>query len=242
MKAIYKIRELTKEYDGNQILDVESLDIHQGEVFALVGPSGAGKSTFLRLLNFLEPPTSGKITYHGKEFYGGKELPLEIRRQVTTVFQHPMLLSGDVWENVNYGLRIRGKNTSNGRTHAVLNQVGLIDLAHQRANTLSAGEVQRAALARAMIIQPEVLLLDEPTANLDPYNVRLIENIVREFNLKEKTTVILVTHNIHQARRLANRVCLILDGKLIEVSDVDKFFHSPVDVRTTAFLRGDMVY
>lgn len=242
MKAIYQIRELTKDYDGRRVLDVESLDIHQGEVFALVGPSGAGKSTFLRLINFLEPPTSGTIIYRGREFIVGEDMPLEIRRRVTTVFQRPMLLSGNVWENVTYGMRIRGRNYSNGVTHSVLKQVGLTDLAYQRVNTLSAGEAQRAALARAMIIQPEVLLLDEPTANLDPYNVSLIENIVKEINRKEKTTVILVTHNVYQARRLANRVCLLLNGKLIEASDVDRFFKSPKDPRTAAFVRGDMVY
>jgi tungstate transport system ATP-binding protein len=242
MAAIYKITELTKEYEGRQVLDIESLDIHDGEIFALVGPSGAGKSTFLRLLNFLEPPTSGKINFLGREFSNCIDMPLEIRRRVTTVFQRPMLLTGSVWENVTYGLRIRGRNNSNGETYTVLKQVGLTELAHQRANTLSAGESQRAALARAMIIRPEVLLLDEPTANLDPYNVSLIENIVKKINRKDMATVVLVTHNIYQARRLANRVCFILDGKLIEASDVDRFFHAPKDPRTAAFVRGEMVY
>lgn len=242
MEAIYHIHKLTKEYEGRRVLDIESLDIHHGEIFALVGPSGAGKSTFLRLLNFLEPPTSGRITFLGREYDAGIEMPLDIRRRITTVFQRPMLLTGSVWENVTYGLRIRGRNYKNGEAHTVLKQVGLKELAHQRANTLSAGEAQRAALARAMIIRPEVLLLDEPTANLDPYNVSLIENIVKEINRKEMTTVILVTHNVFQARRLANRVSLILNGNLIEVSNVDQFFQAPEDPRTSAFVRGDMVY
>lgn len=242
MEVIYQIRKLTKEYDSRRVLDIESLDIHQGEIFALVGPSGAGKSTFLRLLNFLESPSSGRITFLRSEFNNGIDIPLDIRRLITTVFQRPKLLTGSVWDNVTYGLRIRGRNNLYGETHAVLKQVGLAELAHQRANTLSAGEAQRAALARAMIIHPYVLLLDEPTANLDPYNVSLIEKIVKEINRDEKTTVILVTHNVYQARRLANRVSLILDGRLIEATHVDQFFCAPKDPRTAAFLRGDMVY
>ena len=115
-------------------------------------------------------------------------------------------------------------------------------LEHQRARTLSGGEAQRVALARAMLIQPDVLLLDEPTANLDPYNVGLIEEIIHKLNREQGTTMVLVTHNVFQARRLATRVALMLDGRLIEVSDVDIFFKYPRDPRTAAFVRGEMVY
>jgi len=169
-------------------------------------------------------------------------MPLQMRRRVTTVFQRPLLLNQSVWSNVTYGLRLRGMSNSSELTGSVLEQVGLEHLANQRARTLSGGEAQRVALARAMILRPEVLLLDEPTANLDPYNVTLIEDIVRRLNREHGTTLVLVTHNVFQAKRLADRVALLLEGRVVEVSKVDDFFASPQDARTAAFVRGDMVY
>jgi tungstate transport system ATP-binding protein len=115
-------------------------------------------------------------------------------------------------------------------------------VARQHARTLSGGELQRVALARAIVIKPEVLLLDEPTANLDPYNVGLIEDIVRDLNHTRGTTAVLVTHNVFQAKRLADRVALLLECKLVEIAEVNKFFESPDDPRTAAFVRGDLVY
>jgi tungstate transport system ATP-binding protein len=115
-------------------------------------------------------------------------------------------------------------------------------MARQRARTLSGGEAQRVALARAIVLQPDVLLLDEPTANLDPYNVGLIEDIVQALNRQREATMVLVTHNVFQAKRLAHRVALLLEGQIVEVSDVETFFESPRDPRTAAFVRGEMVY
>lgn len=225
------------------MLRIEELDIYAGEVLALVGPSGAGKSTLLRLLNFLEPPSSGLLTF---EQYpsNGTIPPLDVRRTVTTVFQSPVLLNRSVEANVAYGLKIRGQHKQE-ITQAVaqsLERVGLSKLAHQSARSLSGGEAQRVALARALVIQPRVLLLDEPTANLDPYNVKLIEEIVAEVNSTWGTTVVLVTHNIFQAKRLAHRVGLLLDGHLIEIAATPTFFNAPSDSRTAAFVRGEMVY
>ncbi len=240
-KPIYQIENVIKEYNGRRVLHVDWLEIHQGEVLALVGPSGAGKSTLLRLLNFLEEPTSGRIWFLDAEFSRETALPLPLRRRVTTVFQQPILLNRDVRANVAYGLRLRGQRDAAGPVQATLEQVGLADLARRPARTLSSGEAQRVALARAMILQPDVLLLDEPTANLDPYNVGLIEDIVRQLNREQGTTVVLVTHNVFQARRLAQRVGLLLEGCLVEIADTDKFFQSPQDPRTAAFVRGEMV-
>jgi tungstate transport system ATP-binding protein len=241
-ETIYQLRDVTKEYNGRCVLQVERLDIQQGEIFALVGPSGAGKSTLLRLLNFLEPPTSGRIRFLGGEFRPGQPMPLKLRRRVTTVFQRPILLNRNVWANVNYGLQLRGQRNAARRVEMALEQVGLTALARQRARTLSGGEAQRVALARAMVLQPDALLLDEPTANLDPYNVGLIEDIVRALNREQGTTLVLVTHNVFQAKRLARRVALLLEGRVVETADVDAFFQSPGDPRTAAFVRGEMVY
>jgi tungstate transport system ATP-binding protein len=238
----YRIEGLSKAYVGRQVLQIDQLEIQAGRILALVGPSGAGKSTLLRILNFLEPPSAGRVRYGDFDYGPGSEAPLVTRRQVTTVSQRPVLLNRSVLANVQFGLRLRGLRDSNEQVEAALQQVGLAHLARQQARTLSGGEAQRVALARAMVIRPAVLLLDEPTANLDPYNVGLIEQIVRSLNQDQQTTLVLVTHNIFQAQRLAHRVGFMLDGRLIEIADTRTFFEAPSDPRTAAFVAGDMVY
>jgi tungstate transport system ATP-binding protein len=239
---VYHLEQVTKSYNGRCVLQVDSLDIRRGEILAVVGPSGAGKSTLLRLLNFLEPPTSGSIRFLDSEFGPERTPPLALRRRVTTVFQRPILLNRTVWANVAYGLQLRGQRQFTGQVQAALEQVGLTAMAHQRARTLSGGEAQRVALARAMVLQPDVLLLDEPSANLDPYNVGLIEEIVHTLNATQGTSLVLVTHNVFQAKRLAHRVALFLEGQIAEIADAETFFGSPRDPRTAAFVRGEMVY
>ena len=239
---VYQIRDLAKDYAGKRVLSIAGLDVQPGEVLSLVGPSGSGKSTLLRLLNFLEPPSQGEIIFAEKCFQAGMEMPLALRRRVTTVFQRPMLLDRSVWDNVVFGLRLRGQKDGADTVKTVLKEVGLENLAHQRARTLSGGEAQRVALARAMVIEPDVLLLDEPTANLDPYNVGLIENIIQRLSREHRTTLILVTHNVFQAQRLADRVVFLLEGKIVEIADSDSFFKHPADPRTRAFISGEMVY
>lgn len=236
---LYRLENLRKTYDARTVLQLDVLDVHEGEILALVGPSGAGKSTLLRLLNFLEAPTSGTLIYRGQTI--ASPAPLDIRRQVTTVFQRPLLLRGNVADNVAYGLRLRGAHV-NANVTQMLQRVGLQDMAAAPARKLSGGEMQRVALARALVVEPRVLLLDEPTANLDPYNVTLIEEIVREQNRARGVTVVVVTHNIFQAKRLAHRVGLLLNGQLVEIADTQTFFESPQDPRTAAFVRGELVY
>lgn len=236
----YCLQDVRKSYAGRVVLDIEQLEIHPGEVLAIVGPSGAGKSTLLRLLNFLEYPDQGSLTYQGQPVT--PTLPTQIRREVTTVFQRPALIHDTVENNVHYGLRLRGQRDGMGQVHEVLKRMGLESLRRAPARTLSGGEAQRVALARALVINPAVLLLDEPTANLDPYNIGLIEEVVKEINLAKSTTVVLVTHNIFQARRLAQRIGLMLAGKIIEISATAAFFDHPKDPRTRAFVNGEMVY
>lgn len=241
-EAIYALQALTKSYQGRQVLQIDRLEIQSGEILSVVGPSGAGKSTLLRLLNFLEPPTSGYVRFAGHRFNGRQPVPVKVRRQVTTVFQRPILLDRSVRGNVRYGLRLRGKRDSSSTVDDVLEEVGMDDLAGQQARRLSGGEAQRVALARAMVLNPRVLLLDEPTANLDPYNVGLIESIIRRLNETQDVTIVLVTHNVFQARRLADRVLFLLEGRPVEVAAVDAFFEAPEDERTWAFVNGEMVY
>ncbi len=240
-EPLYRLRDVEKSYEGRRVLTVEELEIARGEVIALVGPSGAGKSTLLRLLNFLEIPTEGSIEYRGRLFDERNPMPLALRREVTTVFQRPLLLSRSVRDNVAYPLQLRGRDGQEKVAEA-LDRVGLLPLARQAARTLSGGEAQRVALARALVVEPTVLLLDEPTANLDPYNVGVIEEIVQQLNAEHGTTLVLVTHNVFQARRLASRVVFLLNGSVVEVGDREQFFAAPRDPQTAAFVRGDMVY
>jgi len=241
-ESLFRLRDVTRRYGSRQVLSIDELEIRQGEILALVGPSGAGKSTLLRLLNFLEPPSQGTIEFLDEQIDPDRQPSLGLRRRVTTVFQRPVLLRRSVYQNVRYGLQLRGQRDGAGQIDRVLEEVGLVDLAQAQARTLSGGEAQRVALARAMVLQPDVLLMDEPTANLDPYNVGLIERIVTRLNRESGTTTVLVTHNVFQARRLAHRVALLLEGRIVEVADVQTFFEQPNDPRTAAFVRGEMVY
>ncbi len=239
---VYRLEGIAQRYGERLVLDVPALEIECGEALAVVGPSGAGKSTLLRLLNFLEAPTAGMITFHNQTIADPSKLPIDLRRHVTTVFQRPALLSASVLANAAYGLKLRGERDAYRRARAALAQLGLEHLAHAPARTLSGGEMQRVALARALVIEPHVLLLDEPSANLDPANVQLIERAIAETHRQRGATIVLVTHNLFQARRLAQRVALLLDGRIVEVADTTTFFEHPRDPRTAAFVRGDMVY
>jgi len=238
----YRLSGVRKAYAGKEVLNVGDLEVQMGEILAVVGPSGAGKSTLLRLLNFLEPAGAGHIEFLGESVGVGHAVSLAMRRQVTTVFQRPVLLNRSVAANVAFGLGLRGRRGRGGAVERALALVGLAEVARQPARTLSGGEAQRVALARALVIEPRVLLLDEPTANLDPYNVGLIESIVRRLNEERHTTAVLVTHNVFQAKRLAHRVALMLGGQIVEIASVKSFFEQPRDPRTQAFLNGELVY
>ncbi len=239
---MYQVENLDKSYGGRVVLSVPALDVRRGEVLAVVGPSGAGKSTLLRLLNFLEAPSRGRIAFAGQWLGEPDTVPLAVRRRAVLVFQRPVLLSGSVFDNVAYGLRVRGAGDVRSSVEAVLARTGLLHLKRAESRTLSGGEVQRVALARALVVEPEVLLLDEPTANLDPAHVRAIEAMIQQANQGAGTTVVIVTHNIFQARRLAQRVGLLVGGRLVEVAPARAFFESPQTEEARAFVRGDMVY
>lgn len=240
MTPIYRLQNVQQTYNGRRVLDIDQLEIGRGEVLALVGPSGAGKSTLLRLLNFLERPSGGTLAFDGEPVTDS--VPLAQRRRVTTVFQRPALLRRSVSANIIYGLGLRGEKLPDAELAAWLDRLGLAHLARQSAPKLSAGEAQRVALARALVLQPDVLLLDEPSANLDPYNIGLIERLVGDAHAETGVTVVWVTHDIFQARRVAGRVAFLLGGRLVELADATTFFSAPATDKAAAFLRGELVY
>ncbi|SDM46808.1 phosphate ABC transporter ATP-binding protein [Halarsenatibacter silvermanii] len=242
--SVYSVKNLSKKYDGKEVLSLDEFELHQGEVFGLVGPSGAGKSTFLRLLNFLEKPTTGIISFNGGKFDRENQPDLKTRRKVTTVFQKPALMKSSVWKNVLYPLKIRDIKIDREleqKAEELVSDIGLEDLIDKRADKLSGGEAQRVAVARALIFEPDVLLLDEPTSNLDPTNISIIEDKIKQYSEEKHKAILMVTHNIFQARRLADRVGLMHRGCFIEVKDKDTFFSSPENELTERFLEGDLL-
>jgi tungstate transport system ATP-binding protein len=239
-RAVYRLTDIQQRYGTRTVLRIPSLEVYEGETLALVGPSGAGKSTLLRMLALLETPSEGTIAVR----FSGKLMPhdTDTRRQIGMVFQRPLLLSRSVRANVAYGLTLRGQANQTPQVEAMLERVDMRKLADVPAHTLSGGEIQRVALARALVLEPRVLVLDEPTANLDPANVRIIETLLREQHERFHTTMVLVTHNVFQAKRLASRVAFLFDGELVETLPTEQFFAAPRDARTQAFVSGELVY
>ena len=234
----FEITGLRHRYGARTVLDLPHLEIPGGETLGIIGPSGAGKSTLLRLLQGLERPTEGQIRFDGALLRS--PAPVEITRRITTVFQRPAMLDRSVWDNIEFGLRLRGRR-DRACVQALVERVGLTALASGPARKLSGGEMQRVALARAIATGAEVLLLDELAANLDPANVSRIEAIVRE-EQAHATTIVLVTHNTHEARRLAHRTLLLIGGKLVEIAPTEELFDAPAHPETRAFLAGEFVY
>lgn len=226
-------------FGGKQVLKNIKLEIMRGETFALIGPSGSGKTTLLRLLNFLDRPSRGELIFNG----ASNTLNTQ-RRRMSLLFQTPCVFNASVCDNVAFGLKVRGfeKNTIERKVSDTLNLVGLSGMEKQNARTLSGGEAQRLAFARAIVYDPEILLLDEPTANLDPSNVAKIEEVIKRIKTEHGTTIVIATHNIPQVKRIADRVGVLLDGEMIEVNSVEGIFKAPKDARSRAFVNGEMIY
>ncbi len=238
--SLLQLEDVQKRH-GSFTLRIRKLDIRGGEVLGLLGPTGAGKSTLLRLLAGLSSADHGDLYFEGQRF-ASRALALPTRRRLTLVHQRPLLLTGTVWFNVEYGLRLRGQHERTDKVGAVLDQLGLTRLALQSALTLSGGETQLVALARALVIEPEVLLLDEPTAHLDPAHVALVEETIHQVRQERRMTVVWATHNLFQARRVASRTALLLNGELVEATPTEEFYENPSDPRTADFVQGRMVY
>ncbi len=229
-------------FGKKEVLKNINLGIKRGEIFAIIGPSGAGKTTLLRILNLFEIPLCGTLIFNGISLDAGK--PGSLRRRMSLLFQTPSVFNGSVFDNVAFGLKVRGfdKRAIEKKVGEALDTVGLSGMGKEKARMLSGGEAQRMAFARAIVYDPEILLLDEPTSNLDPANVANIEEIIKRIRDERGTTIVIATHNIPQVRRIADRVGVLLNGELIEVNSKEGIFTAPEDERSAAFIRGEMIY
>ncbi len=226
---------------GDFELMIQNLAVQPAACLAVIGPAGAGKSTLLQMAAGLMPVDAGSLKRGGVEVGRGEESLLQ-RRQVTLVAQRPVMLRGSVRYNVQYGLRLRRDRQAATKAEAMIERLQLTPLADQPADSLSGGETQLVAIARALVLQPDYLILDEPTAHLDPGRVQLVEDVVTEMHQQHAFACIWATHNLFQARRVATAAALMLNGRLVETGDAGAFFDSPAQPQTADFLEGRMVY
>lgn len=219
---------------GTAIINGITASIESGPRTIILGPNGAGKSVLMRLCHGLLQPTSGSINWQGAK--NG-----DVRRRQAMVFQRPVMLRRSALANVIYGLKLAGKSRSQSELRAmdVLEVVGLAQYAQRAARVLSGGEQQRLALARAWALGPDVLFLDEPTANLDPASTHDIENIINAIHASG-TKIIMSTHNLGQARRLGDEILFLSNGRLMEHTPTDRFFKEPSSAEAAAFIKVEM--
>ena len=222
-----RLEALTYAAGGRTIIDRISLDIEAGPSTIILGANGAGKSVLMRLMHGLLAPTSGRVAWNGN---GG-------RRQQAMVFQRPVMLRRSALANVVYALN--GAREKDDLAMEALREVGLSQVARHPARVLSGGEQQRLALARAWALHPEVLFLDEPTANLDPGATREIETILKAFDAAG-TKIVMSTHSLGQARRLGDEVVFLHEGRVAERAPIDRFFPRPVSAEAAAFVKGEL--
>jgi len=236
MNPLVEVRNLLVKRGSHTALQLEHFAIQNGEVLAVVGPNGAGKSTLLLTLARLLKPERGEIQFNGQQ--ASTESDTDYRRRIALVMQDPLLFDTSVFDNVASGLKFRGihKDEIRNKVPLWLERLGVSHLAKRRANQLSGGEAQRVSLARALILEPQLLLLDEPFSALDPpTRSRLLDDL--GILLKEtSTTTIFVTHDLPEAAQLAARIAVIIGNRLRQVSTPDDVFNSPADEDVSRFV------
>ena len=237
--TVLEIRNLVKKFDGHTILDGLNLNVLEGEVVVILGPSGCGKSTLLRCINGLEEIQSGSICVHGKEMSGSRESVSLLRQKVGMVFQsydlfpHLSVLGNIMLSPVK--VQKRKKDEVKEEARELLKKVGLSDKADSYPRQLSGGQKQRAAIVRALILHPEILLFDEVTAALDPEMVREVLDVILALARQGKTMLI-VTHEMQFAKAVADRIVFIDEGKIAEEGTAQEFFEHPRTERAKKFL------
>ena len=229
---------LCQRYGERDILKNINLKVERGEVFALIGPTGAGKTTLLRLLDLLDAPGSGRIYFDATDVTASGRRQLGARRRMAFVLQKPIVFNISVYDNIAYGLKWRGTGGSRLRekVSSILEMVGLSAYEKRNARTLSGGVIQRVAIARAIAIEPELLLLDEPTANLDPISTSRIEALITDIRHRDETTIIMATHDLAQGQRLADRISVLVAGDILQTGSSGDVFASPRNREVAEFV------
>ena len=233
---------LAKLYGEKEILRDISLTIPDGEIFGLIGPSGSGKSTLLRLLDLIEMPTEGTLSIFGEDALSA-DARFHLRRRMAMLSQKPVIFNRTVFENIAMGMKYRKENeaTIERRVKDALREIGLSDYSRRPARTLSGGEAQRVALARAIVTDPEILFLDEPTANLDPPSAEKIEEIILRLNRETGMTIVVSTHDMLQGQRLAGRMGVLMAGRLTQVGNSLEIFQRPASQDIARFVRVENI-
>jgi len=236
MSALLEIRDLTVRRDKRQVLTIQALTVETGEVLAIVGPNGTGKSSLLLTLAHLLQPERGELFWQGRSY---KECnALTYRRRIALVLQEPLLLDTSVFENIALGLRYRGLPSAEikDRVNRWLVRVGIEALRDRCGARLSGGEAQRVSLARAFVLNPELLLLDEPFSALDaPTRLRLLDDL-KSILTETGTTAVIVTHDLKEAAKLASRVAIMLGGQIVQIGAPLDVFANPANPAVAAFL------
>jgi tungstate transport system ATP-binding protein len=236
MTPVVELSGVRVTHGARTVLDVDALSVEPGEILVVMGPNGAGKSTLLRVMGLLESPAAGEVRFRGA--LATVRDGLAARRRMASVFQEPLLADATVRANVALGLRFRGEAGPGAlaRIAVWLDRFGIGHLASRQARTLSGGEAQRAALARALVVEPDILFLDEPFAPLDPpTRETLIEDLGRVLRA-ERTTTVLVTHDRSEAMVLADRAGVMMEGRLLQVDDTARVFRAPVSEAIARFV------
>jgi tungstate transport system ATP-binding protein len=233
-----RARDLLVRYAGRRVVEIESLQVPQGKTLVLLGPNGSGKSTLLRVLALLERPARGELTLLGEAVAPDERQRLRLRRRMATVFQDPLLTDQSVFDNVAMGLRFRGLSgrALAGRVESWLSRFGIAHLAGRRARTLSGGEAQRTSLARAFVLEPEILFLDEPFGSLDLAGREALALELEAILRESRIATVLVTHDRGEAQMLGDRVAVLLEGRIAQEDVVRTVFHRPATAPVAAFL------
>ncbi len=230
---LYSLRNLERKHGERTVLRIDELDIEPHLIYTLIGPNGAGKTSLLKILAFLDAPSSGSLSFFDQRVLFDEKYLYGLRRQVVLLDQDPIMFTGSVWDNVEFGLQVRKVPMSERRQRIerTLEMVGMESFAGYSAQGLSGGETKRVALARALVLQPEVLLCDEPTANVDNENQEIILQILERINKEQRVAVIFSTHFLSQGQRLADQTLLLQNGSLSDIVSENIYRVTVVDRR-----------
>jgi len=238
MSTNFSLEAIEKDYHTVKALDSVTFNAEGGKIIVIIGVNGAGKTTLLRISAGLEKPDKGSIFFNGEHM-----TDRELRKIATLVFQRTTMFSRSVYDNLAFGLKIRGKKEPEIKEKITdeLHVVGLKNFEKRKDKRSSGGEQQRIALARAFLLEPKILLLDEPTANLDPHSATIIENAIMKRKRKENI-IIMATHNLSQAKRVGDEIVHVHSGKIIERASTEEFFDNPKNEITRKFINGELEF